>query len=218
MEMGLPIWSKTEKWAWHVPNLPNFSTKDCGAIEQLGWFSANIVYECSELQEKTQISMLLKVWDQNSTLQSLRLLHVWAPHLLLVKCSFWVSSDSHPFSWLCEPIKSEMSCGKPDRSLLYFLLLRKKSWKGQTVPSTSVKADMSHGWNWTLPLILLVYIQCKTCVSQMDSIRAAKSWEAVIDGKFQETQLTSMRKSSNVKTLGELTAILNVMMRWIMGI
>jgi hypothetical protein len=40
----------------------------------------------------------------------------------------------------------------------------------------------------------------------------------MIDGKFQETQLTPMRKSANVKTLGELTAILNVMVRWIMGI
>lgn len=34
-----------------------------------------------------------------------------------------------------------------------------------------------------------------------------------MDGKFQETQLTPMRKSPNVKTLGELTAILNAMMR-----
>lgn len=30
------------------------------------------------------------------------------------------------------------------------------------MPSTSVKADKSHGWTWTLTLVFLMYIQCLT--------------------------------------------------------
>lgn len=156
--------------------------------------------------------MPLKAGNQNSPLSSLILFYVWAPFLLLADCSF-----CH-FLWLCEPVMNEVSWGKPKSSSLEFLLLSKKLWRCQVVPSTSVKADKSHGWNWTLTLIFLVYIHCKTHVSQMDSFRITKPWEVVIDGKFQENQLTPMRKSPNVKTLGELAAILNAMMRWIIGI
>jgi hypothetical protein len=42
----------------------------------------------------------------------------------------------------------------------------------------------------------------------MNSSRRAKTWDAMIDGKFQVTQLIRMRKLSNVKTSGELTATL----------
>lgn len=52
----------------------------------------------------------------------------------------------------------------------------------------------------------------------MNSFKSLKTWDAMIDGKFQETQLTRMRKLSNMKTLGELAAIQHATMWWIMGI
>lgn len=52
----------------------------------------------------------------------------------------------------------------------------------------------------------------------MNSFRRVKTWDAMIDGKFEVTQLTRVRKLSNMKTLDELTAIQCVMMWWIMDI